>query len=100
MSKESISWLNTNTLIGCTDKRGTAWHWRAQEQGEQSNHYPGAIPVEDVQDRLFGWQAESRRVAVELPAAVVDATHWEGGLPRRWAVLPDRQPSAAPTTTR
>jgi len=91
MSKESISWLNTNTLIGCTDKRGTAWHWRAQEQGGQSNHYPGAIHVEDVQDRLFGWQAESRRLAVELPAAVVDATHWEGGLPRRWAVLADRQ---------
>jgi len=91
MSKESISWLNTNTLIGCTDKRGTAWHWRAQEQGERSNHYPGAIPVADVQDRLFSWQAESRRLAVELPAAVVDATHWEGGLPRRWAVLPDRQ---------
>jgi len=21
----------------------------------------------------------------------VDATHWESGLPRRWAVLPDRQ---------
>ncbi len=91
MSKESISWLNTNTLIGCTDKRGTAWHWRAQEQGVRSNHYPGAIPVEDVQDRLFGWQAESRRLAVELPAVVVDATHWQGGLPRRWAVLPDRQ---------
>ena len=47
--------------------------------------------MEDVQDRLFGWQAESRRLAVELPAAVVDATHWESGLPRRWAVLPDRQ---------
>jgi len=91
MSKESISWLNTNTLIGCTDKRGTAWHWRAQEQHGQSNHYPGAIPVADVQDRLFGWQAESRRLAVELPAAVVNATHGEGGLPRRWAVLPDRQ---------
>jgi len=91
MSKESLQWLNTNTLIGCTDKRGTAWHWRAQEQGEQSNHYPGAIPVTDVQDRLFGWQAESRRLAVELPAAVVDATHWQGGLPRRWAVVADRQ---------
>ena len=25
------------------------------------------------------------------PAALVDATHWEGGPPRRWAVLPDRQ---------
>ena len=83
--------MNTNTLIGCTDKRGTAWHWKAQEQDGQSNHYPGAIPVPDVQDRLFGWQAESRRLAVELPAAVVDATHWEGGLPRRWAVLPERQ---------
>jgi len=47
--------------------------------------------VEDFQDRLFGWQAKSRRLAVELPAAVVDATHWQGGLPRRWAVLPDRQ---------
>ncbi len=91
MSRESLQWLNTNTLIGCTDKRGTAWHWRAQEQSGRSNHYPGAIPVPDVQDRLFGWQAESRRLAVELPAAVVDATHWEGGLPRRWAVLPDRQ---------
>jgi len=91
MSRESLQWLNTNTLIGCTDKRGTAWHWRAQEQSGRSNHYPGAIPVPDVQDRLFGWQAESRRLAVELPAAVVDATHWEGGLPRRWAVLPERQ---------
>jgi len=91
MSKESLQWLNTNTLIGCTDKRGTAWHWRAQEQGEQSNHYPGAIPVADVQDRLFGWTAESRRLAVELPAAVVDATHWEGGHPRRWAVVPEKQ---------
>jgi len=35
MSKESLQWLNSNTLIGCTDKRGTAWHWRAQEQGDR-----------------------------------------------------------------
>ncbi len=68
MSKESLQWLNTNTLIGCTDKRGTAWHWRAEEQSGQSNHYPGAIPVPDVQDRLFGWTGESRRVAVEVEA--------------------------------
>jgi len=98
MSKESISWLNTNTLIGCTDKRGTAWHWKAQEQDGQSNHYPGAIPVPDVQDRLFGWQAESRRLAVELPAAVVDATRWEGGLPGAGRRCRSGRPSAAPTT--
>ena len=59
MSKETLSWLNTNTLIGCTDKRGMAWHWRAEEQGEQSNHYPTAIPVADVQDRLFAWTARA-----------------------------------------
>jgi len=91
MSRESLTWLNTNTLIGCTDKRGTAWHWRAEEQGEQSNHYPGPIPLEDVQDRLFHWQAESRRLAVEVPAQVVNATHWESGLPMRWTVLEDKQ---------
>ena len=41
MSRETLSWLNTNTLIGFTDKRGTAWHWGAEEQGEQSNHFSG-----------------------------------------------------------
>ncbi len=91
MSRESLNWLNTNTLIGFTDKRGTAWHWRAQEQGEQSNHYPGPIPLEDVQDRLFHWQAKTRRLAVEVPAQVVDATHWKSGLPMRWTVLEDKQ---------
>jgi len=91
MSRESLTWLNTNTLIGCTDKRGTAWHWRAEQQGEQSNHYPGPIPIDDVHERLFHWQAKSRRLAVEVPAQVVDATHWESGLPMRWTVVEDRQ---------
>ncbi len=40
MSRESLQWLNTNTLIGFTDQRGHAWHWRAQEQNGTSNHYP------------------------------------------------------------
>jgi hypothetical protein len=68
MSKETLQHLNANTLIGFTDKRGHAWHYRADEQGAEPNHYPGAIPLEDVQRRLFGWTAQSRRVAVELPA--------------------------------
>ena len=41
MSRESIIWLNTNTL-GFTSRRGTAWHWRAEEHGDTSNHYPNA----------------------------------------------------------
>lgn len=56
MSRETLEWLNTNTLIGFTDKRGHAWHHRAGAD----NHYPGAIPVQDVHSRLFGWTAEER----------------------------------------
>lgn len=57
MSKETLAWLNTNILIGFTDKRRRAWHYRASDQGEEPNHYPGAIPVEDVLRRLFSWDA-------------------------------------------
>lgn len=57
MSKETLTQLNTHTLIGFTEKRGHAWHYRASLQGEESNHYPGAIPVDDVRRRLFHWKA-------------------------------------------
>jgi phage/plasmid-like protein (TIGR03299 family) len=57
MSRETMTDLNQNTLIGYTDKRGNAWHYRASDQGEESNHYTGAIPVEDVRRRLFNWDA-------------------------------------------
>lgn len=56
MSKETLATLNTQTLIGYTAKRGNAWHYRAEDQGDESNHYEGAIPVEDVRRRLFAWQ--------------------------------------------
>ncbi len=92
MSRETLNWLNTNILIGFTDKRGHAWHWRAQEQDGASNHYPGPIPVTDVQDRLFGWTADSRRLATEVKADLQSMTHLsEEGQPRRWLVVPDRQ---------
>jgi phage/plasmid-like protein (TIGR03299 family) len=84
--------LNTNTLIGNTDARGTAWHYRAEDQGEESNHYPGPIPIEDVERRLFHWQAESRRLAMETPAELETMSHLsDEGQPMRWAVLADRQ---------
>ena len=68
MSRETIEHLNTDVLIGNTDQRGHAWHYRAEEQGDESNHYPGAIPIEDVQRRLFHWEAASCRMAMEVPA--------------------------------
>lgn len=53
MSQETSAWLNTMCLIGFTEKRGTAWHYRQSEQGVEPNHYPLAIPYEDVKRRLF-----------------------------------------------
>lgn len=61
MSKESISWLNENTLIGFTDKRGNAWHYR---QGSD-NHFAGPVPVELVESRLFDWEAEEHPLYAE-----------------------------------
>lgn len=61
MSKETRKWLSENTLIGFTDKRGRAWHYR---EGD-GNHYTGAIPVEDVRARLFDWTAEERTVHLD-----------------------------------
>lgn len=92
MSKETLEHLNTNTLIGNTKERGTAWHYRAEHQGTLSNHYEGPIPVEDVQSRLFDWSAESRRVAVEVPADPESMTHLNGeGHAAKWVSLEGRQ---------
>ena len=71
MSRETSEWLNQNVLVGFTEKRGHAWHYRASDQGTEPNHYPNAIPVEDVERRLFDYQA------VERPVFVADAS----GLP-------------------
>src|SRR5688572_3525646 len=92
MSRETLTHLNTNVLIGNTDERGHAWHYKAELQGEQSNHYPGFIPVADVAQRLFHYQAVPRRIAVELPATIETMTHiGPDGLPMRWTVQEDRQ---------
>jgi phage/plasmid-like protein (TIGR03299 family) len=82
MSKETSEWLNTRCLIGNTDQRGNAWHYRADLQGTftsasgreyQGNHYPGAIPVADVLDRLYGWQAVTLPVYVKVECAEDEA---------------------------
>ena len=52
MSRETLEWLNSNVLVGFTDKRGHAWHYRAGAD----NHFPGAVPVGEVERRLFNWE--------------------------------------------
>lgn len=63
MSRETLEWLNENTLIGFTEKRGHAWHYR---QGSD-NHYTGGIPVDDVRKRLFDWHAEEQPIMLGEP---------------------------------
>lgn len=64
MSKETHEWLSNNVLVGFTEKRGKAWHYR---EGD-GNHYVGAVPVEDVMSRLFNWEPEEHPVHVEVAA--------------------------------
>jgi phage/plasmid-like protein (TIGR03299 family) len=69
MSRETANWLNSNILVGFTERRGNAWHYRADlqtpwdyitEGGDLvigvGNHYSGAIPLADVKGRLFNWE--------------------------------------------
>lgn len=87
VSRESLKHLNTNVLIGNTDQRRHAWHYRTIDQGAESNHYSGSIPIADVQRRLFHWNAASRRLAMELPADFETMTHLDAdGNPVRWVL--------------
>jgi phage/plasmid-like protein (TIGR03299 family) len=61
MSSETLQWLNDNTLIGYTDDLGDAWH----HDGIADNHYPGAIPLDDI-NHLFGWSVVECPITVDL----------------------------------
>jgi phage/plasmid-like protein (TIGR03299 family) len=67
MSKESRKWLNTQVLVGFTEKNNNPWWFNESAQGEESSVYTGPIPPADVLRRLFSWNAESWPVTVERP---------------------------------
>jgi phage/plasmid-like protein (TIGR03299 family) len=76
-----MEWLNQNVLIGMTDKRGNAWHYKESEQGDEANHYIGAIPIEDVRRRLFHWEAEKQ------PMFIITADGSTKTVPNRVAIV-------------
>jgi phage/plasmid-like protein (TIGR03299 family) len=101
MSRETMLHLNTQTLIGMTDIRGNAWTFRRELQGAESNHYPMAVPIEDVRRRLLNWTPVSRRMAMEVPADMDTMTHFDAsGNPWRWAVQEDIQGVARDDTNK
>lgn len=92
MSRETLTWLNQNTLVGFLAKRGHAWHYRSELQGNASNHYDGAVPVGDVQSRLFEWDAISRPVHVNVPAGYDDMSGIDSdGMPFRAVTVDNTQ---------
>ena len=95
MSAETSTWLNTQTLIGFTDQRGHAWHYRADDQGDEPNHYPSAVPVADVASIGSG----SRRAAPGASAvAALRATTWAANRSSRDR-LPTREISQVTSRT-
>lgn len=63
MSQHTLEYLNDQTLIGFTSKRGDAWHYREDLQGDEPNHYTDEVPVDDVIRRLFPWTAVEGKIS-------------------------------------
>jgi len=65
-----MEWLHNNVLVGFTDKRGPAW-WGSRglnstDDSGEPNHYPLAIPLDDVLRRLPAFHTE----AISVPVTV------------------------------
>jgi phage/plasmid-like protein (TIGR03299 family) len=92
MSEETMEWLNSNILVGFTDERGNAWHYRQDLQGSEPNHYNGAVPTEDILRRLFSWKAISAPVFIRIPATFDDMTGVDdNGSPIKFIQAENRQ---------
>ncbi len=71
MSNETARTLNTEVLVGFAALRGNAWHYAAAMQGDEPNHYDGAIPIADVRRRLLSWEVQEIQAAGVLPDGTV-----------------------------
>lgn len=89
MSRETLATLNTQTLIGFADRRGTAWHYRRELQGAESNHYSDGVPVDDVLRRLFHWRPVS--IPLEVPWLTADGVSHILDETRQVIIRPDTQ---------
>ena len=67
MSTETADWLNSNILVGFTKKNDHPWWYSKSRQPTEPTVYPGAIPSEDVERRIFNWEAQERPVYVGGP---------------------------------
>ncbi len=87
MSAETLEWLNTNVLVGNVGEHGKPWHYRTEYQGQLTNCYDGFIPVADVIERLFDWEAISAQLCYEGTLSM----DTEGNLHQQYVQLPGQQ---------
>lgn len=105
MSKETIAWLNANVLVGFIEDRerwagqpyantdadtGLVKPWFAREG--YTGAFTGPVPVDEVQSRLFNWQAIEGPLYAEVAADVATADSIDHlGNPRRKVELADHK---------
>lgn len=76
MSNLTHEQLANNVLVGFTEKRGTAWWYRA---GDEDSHYEGAVPLADVMEKIFCFEAIDAPCYSGVPVAFDDegkVTDW------------------------
>lgn len=110
MSKETIEWLNANTMVGQIKNKekyarnnwmilqddGTFKPWWQTDGYDMA--YEGFIPIEDIKDRLFNWEPIEAPIMLKVPCdvAVADGIDAEGkGF--RWVADPTKKAIMNPT---
>lgn len=91
MSKETIEWLNENTMLGnINDKQKWAANgWGLFDDATQTfkawwdnggfqNGYPGPIPVEEVERVLFNWSPVEAPIFLRVPCSEADSDGMDG----------------------
>lgn len=109
MSKETIEWLNANTMLGQVRNKekyaknnwmilqndGSYKAWWQTEGYDMA--YDGFIPVDDIMNRLFNWEPIEVTPMFKKPCTMEDMDGIDGdGLPFRWVADVSRKAIAHP----
>lgn len=63
MTQETMKTLNNKVLVGYGQQ---VWH-RMRELMDEENVFPGSIPIEEIERRLFDFQVELCKIIIERP---------------------------------
>lgn len=94
LSRETEVWLNTMVLRGCTETHGMPW-WDNEgiriSEGSEGNIYPHAIPMADVNEKLFNFEVIERPIFVPVACDITQAETLVDGVPTRFVKVDGRK---------